>query len=90
MVHWRIEMKYEEFKQKCIERTDDEGYILDNYALKVNGYEVRYLHISEDEGQEFIFVDYVGGINLSQEIYQFEIDENHEYKIEWFVLEEEQ
>jgi len=81
-------MKYEEFKRKCIERTNDEGYILDNYVLKINGYQVRYLYIDEDE-QEFIFVDYVGGITLPNNIYAFEVDENHEYQIEWFVLEKE-
>jgi hypothetical protein len=80
--------KYEEFKLKCIERTDDEGYISEGFVLKINGYEVRYLYIDEDE-REFIFVDYVGGITLSNNIYAFEVDENREYKIEWFVLEKE-
>jgi hypothetical protein len=66
-------MKYEEFKRKCIERTDEHGYIKDNYVLKINGYQVSYLYIDEDE-REFIFVDYVGGISLSTNIYEFEVD----------------
>lgn len=82
-------MKYEDFKSKCISRTDNNGYINDNYVLKLNGYEVRYLYVDEDEGQEFIFVDFVAGINLPVNVYKFEVDENHEYKIEWFVLEDD-
>jgi hypothetical protein len=81
-------MKYAEFKRRCIERTDEEGYISEGLVLKINGYEVSYLYIDEDE-REFIFVDYVGGLNLSNNIYAFEVDENNEYLIEWFVLEQD-
>ncbi len=41
-------MKYEEFKLKCVERTDEEGYISKGFVLKVNGYQVSYLYIDED------------------------------------------
>jgi hypothetical protein len=82
-------MKYEEFKLKCIERTDDDGYVKKGYVLHINDKDVMYLFTSKDKNNEyFIHVVYRGDF-ISDNIYAFEVDENHEYNIEWFVLEKE-
>lgn len=81
--------KYERFKQNLIDRCDEHGYIRNDYKLFVDGYLVNYFYIDEDGDDEFIFVDFYCGATLSKNIYEYEVDENNEYRIEWFVLENE-
>jgi hypothetical protein len=83
-------MKYAEFKQKCIERTDENGYIKEGYVLCVDGYVVNYMFIATDKNNdEYVAIDFLAATHFGIEIYQFEVDENNEYNIEWFVLEKE-
>ena len=80
-------MKFEQFKCKLKERSTDDGYIKEGYLLCVDGNIVNYFHISVDKNNdEFIFVDYVTH-HLSDNIYEFEVNDNRDYRIEWFVLE---
>ena len=81
--------KYEQFKCKLKERANESGGIKDEYILQICGNEVRYSFISFDKnGEEFIFCSY-DTHRISDTIYQYEVDENDEYQIEWFVLENE-
>jgi len=83
-------MNYAEFKQKCVERTDENGYIKEGYVLCVDGYVVNRISISTDRNNdEYVTIDFLAATHFAIEIYQFEVDEGIEYYIEWFVLEKE-
>ena len=75
-------MKFEQFKHSLLARTDREGYINNNYILRINGSIVNYGY----EKDNYIFIAYKD-IKCSDNIYEFEVNDNRDYRIEWFVLE---
>jgi hypothetical protein len=80
--------RFAEFKRKCVERSDANGYITGDYLLCVDGYLVTYMFIDKDkDNNEYICVNFLAVTHLSIEIYEYEVDENNEYRIEWFTLE---
>ena len=81
--------KYEQFKRKLLSRLDEYGHIKDGYILKICGNTVCYSYVGTDKnGEEFIYCMYYDD-RIADNIYQYEVDENNEYRIEWFVLENE-
>ena len=81
--------RFAEFKRKCVERTDENGYITGDHLLCVDGYLVTYMFIDKDtDNNEYICVNFLGATHLPIDIFEYEVDENNDYDIEWFVLEE--
>lgn len=81
-------MKFEQFKRQCEERLSDGGYIDSGFVLKINGSIVNYLYFAIDKNDDiYCYVDYESQCVVNDNIYQYEVDENNEYRIEWFVLE---
>lgn len=79
-------MNYAEFKRKCIERTNDEGYFDDGYVLCIDKKVVSRLTVYDNDDYKYIFICFISANHSLVHIFE---DEIAEYEIEWFVLEKE-